>query len=131
MTRFLSPEWLAEAAGADPLPEPASFVLEQVVTGGPDGTVVYRVEVAGSAARVVWPVPDGTTPADLRISVDWPTAAAVAQGRLSTQRALMQGRLRVSGTPDHLAAATDALAGADPVPTALRARTTFGEELAG
>jgi SCP-2 sterol transfer family protein len=77
--------------------------------------------VAGDRSRVVWPVPGDAPPADLRITTDWETAVAVARGELSTQRALMQGRLRVSGSPDRLGAA----ARTDPVPAGVRQSTTF------
>lgn len=126
MARYLSEEWFALVSSA-PLPEPAIVVLEQVVRDTPDGSVAYRVEIGPSGARVAWPVPAGAPPADLRISTDWDTAVSVARGDLSTQRALMQGRLRVSGSPDQLAGATSTLAGLDPVPAGVRENTTFGE----
>lgn len=126
MARYLSAEWFALVSSA-PLAEPAVIVLEQVVRETPDGAVVYRVEIGPSRARIMWPVPADASPADLRITTDWDTAISVAQGDLSTQRALMQGRLRVSGSPDSLAGATSTLAGLDPVPAGVRENTTFGE----
>ena len=127
MPRYLSAEWFALVA-TDPLEEPALMVLEQVVSGTPGGPITYRVEVGANRARVVWPVPDGAAPADLRISTDWQTAVSLARGDLSTQRALMQGRLRIGGSPDRLPDATSALAGLDPIPAAIRETTTFGDE---
>ena len=123
MARYLSAEWFASATAAsgDPLGEAVEMVLEQVVRGAPEGDVFYRVEVAGDRARLVWPVPDGAAPADLRITTDWSTAVAVARGDLSAQRALMQGRLRIKGSPAGLGAPP----GLDPVPAAVRASTTF------
>lgn len=126
MARYLSEEWFALVSSA-PLEEPAIIVLEQVVRGTPAGDVVYRVEVGPARARVVWPVPPDVAAADLRITTDWDTAVSVARGDLSTQRALMQGRLRVSGSPDQLVGATSTLAGFDPVPAGVRENTTFGE----
>ncbi len=125
MARYLSAEWFASAASPQPLRDPVRLVLEQVVRDTPEGTVVYRVEVAGDQARIVWPVPDGAPPADLRISTDWPTAVSVARGDLSTQRALMEGRLRVSGSPDHLGEVSSSLGGVDAVPAEVRTETTF------
>lgn len=125
MARYLSAEWFAAAASPDPLPEPVSLVLEEVVGDTPDGPVLYRVEVAGDRARIVWPVADDAAPADLRITTDWDTAVAVARGDLSTQRALMEGRLRVSGSPGRLGDAAGALAGVDPLPTEVRTATTY------
>ena len=127
MARFLSPEWFAEvAAAAGPTGgEPAEVVLEQVVEGSPEGPTRYRVEISSGRARIVWPVADEAPPADLRITSDWTTAVALARGELSTQTALMQGRLRMSGNPQRLADTAAALEGVDPVPPTVRASTTF------
>ena len=125
MARYLSEEWLASAASTDALPGTVSLVLEEVVRDTPDGTVVYRVEVAGERARIVWPVPDDAGPADLRISTDWATAVSVSRGDLSTQRALMEGRLRVSGSPDRLGNVAAAISGVDALPPELRRDTTY------
>lgn len=124
MARYLSAEWFASAASKEPLAEPG-LVLEEAVRDTPDGTVVYRVEVSGEGARIVWPVPDGARPADLRISTDWSTAVSVASGALSTQRALMEGRLRVSGHPDRLGDVVAALAGVDALAAEVRRDTTY------
>lgn len=126
MAPFLSAQWFAEVtAGGDEPSGPAVAVLEQVVEGTPGGRVTYRVELAEDRSRIVWPVPDGAPGADLRLTSDWPTAVAIAQGRLSTQKALMQGRLRVSGNPGRLAEFTSGLQGMDPVPEAVRQTTTY------
>jgi hypothetical protein len=126
VAQYLSPEWFALVSSA-PLTEPALIVLEQAVGDTPAGPVVYRVEVGSTRSRVVWPVPADAPPADLRITTDWATAVSIARGDLSTQRALMQGRFRVSGSPDQLAGATSTLTGLDPVPATVRDNTSFGE----
>jgi hypothetical protein len=124
MARYLSPEWFAEAT-AGSVGGPATLVLEEVVSDTPGGTIVYRVEVAGDGTRIVWPVPEGAGPADLRISTDWTTAVSVARGDLSAQRALMEGRLRVSGSPVRLGDVATALSGVDALPAAVRGHTTY------
>lgn len=124
MPRFLSAEWLAAAAASPPPVASHLAVLEQRVTGGPDGTVVYRVLAGAAGAAIVWPVPDDAEPPDLRITCDWGTAAAIASGALSTQAALMEGRLKLSGNPSALSG----LAGADAVPAALRAETSYAAD---
>ena len=121
MARYLSAEWFA-SVGTEPLEEAPVVVLEQIVPDTPDGPVTYRVEVGAARARVVWPVPEDAPPAELRITTDWDTAVEVARGELSTQRALMQGRLRVSGHPGRLG--TD-LPAFDPVPAGVREVTSF------
>lgn len=130
MPRFLSAAWFAtvtrsEAEAANRTDAPADLVLEQVVRDTPDGTVVYRVEVASGRSRILWPVPGDAPDPDVRISTDWSTAVAVARGQVSTQQALMQGRLRVGGRPDRVAGAATALTGVDSVPPDVREETTF------
>lgn len=126
MARYLSPEWFEEvrqAAGDDDFSPDA--VLEQVVADGPQGRVVYRVGVAEGRARIMWPVPDDAPDPDLRITCGWPTSVAIATGALSTQRALMEGRLRVSGNPGRLSELAGRTGGLDPVPEDVRRHTTY------
>ena len=142
MARFLSAEWFAEVA-RHPAPAPAEpdagtkagtaageLVLEQVVRNTPDGEVRYRVVVRDGSARLQPPAAattgNGAGPApDLTIACDWPTAVAMARGRLSTQAALMEGRLRVHGNLARLAGRAGGLAGLDPVPDDVRRQTTY------
>ena len=131
MPRFLSAEWFAEVAkagspdgpeGGDPL------VVEQVVEASPDGRITYRVLVWSDRARIVWPVPTDAPAPDLRISCGWETAVAVARGDLSTQRALMNGLLRVKGVPPRGQSPGGPAAvprGLDPVPPSVRAETSY------
>lgn len=126
MAPYLSAEWFAEVSAGEQAPGgPTVAVLEQVVEGTPEGQVTYRVELAEGGARIVWPVPEGAPGPDLRLTADWPTAVAIAQGQLSAQRALMQGRLRVSGDPGRLAELNSELQGLDPVPETVRRATTY------
>jgi hypothetical protein len=141
MPRFLSAEWFDEVesasntgagntgagnTGAGNTDPDGRVVMEQVVTGTPDGEVKYLVVIEGQHARVVRPSPgDIPAEAELTITCDWPTATAIAQGHLSTQRALMQGRLRVRGSPTALQGRGAQLAGLDPIPAAIRKNTTY------
>ena len=119
MARYLSADWFE--AARTPVPSTA-VVLEQVVRDTPDGTIVYRVHAAAGRAAIEWPVPEGAPEPHLRITSDWATAVAVARGELSTQNALMQGKLRVSGNPT---VTVDELAGADALAPEVRQATTF------
>lgn len=123
MARYLSPEWFA-ALPSDPAATPEA-VLEQVVEDTPEGTVTYRVEVAGGAAHVRWPVQAEAPSPDLRVTCSWATATAMARGELSSQQALAEGRLRVKGNLVRVAEVSDLLAGVDPVPATVRATTTY------
>jgi hypothetical protein len=138
VARFLSAAWFDEIestrpGGSDEAANPCNgadpedrLVLRQVVTGTPDGEVSYLVVVDGEQARVERL---GGSPGDgdiqLTITCDWPTATAIAQGLLSTQKALMQGRLRVRGSPTALLARGRQLANIDPVPAEVRRDTTY------
>ncbi|MEZ5183481.1 MAG: SCP2 sterol-binding domain-containing protein [Acidimicrobiales bacterium] len=101
MVAFLSDEWVraldrAEAADDDLRARCAdlSLVIEQEVTDGPDGPVRFHVVLDhGTAAVRPGPAPHPT----IRFSQDHETAADIARGRGSAQRAFMTGRLRVGG----------------------------------
>jgi len=147
VARFLSQAWFDEVENSDTGDHGADgpgraaypedhLVLEQIVTGTPDGEIRYLVLVAGGRARVkrgrVLAGQDGGEDtggegagAQLTITCDWPTASAIAQGRLSTQRALMQGRLRVRGSPAPLLGRNIQLARLDPIPPEVRKNTTY------
>jgi hypothetical protein len=159
VARFLSEAWFDEVEsshngdhGAEGSGRASGhedhLVLEQIVTGTPEGQVSYLVVVAGGRARVERRrVPPGVEGAGgdradadragadradadragvrLTITCDWPTATAIAQGRLSTQRALMQGRLRVRGNSSALLGRNIQLANLDPVPPEVRKNTTY------
>lgn len=130
MARYLSEEWFRQLGAAEPdgqaeAPVPAgrALVLQHVVTGAPEGDVCYHVRVVGGTATVAQG--RARTP-DVTFSEDYATAAAVARGQLSAPAALMAGRIRVRGDLATLMAHQDTLlAGADPVPPAVRSTTTY------
>lgn len=131
MARFLSAAWFDELEesrreagepGGGAEGEAAEAVIEQVVTGAPEGEVRYQVVTAGRGLRVRHPA-EGAAP--LTFTSDYATAASIARGELSTQTALLDGRLRVSGTASGLAERIDELTEIDLVPAGLRATTTF------
>ncbi len=111
--RFLSPEWLARlgaaTASATASASPAiGLSVHQRVTGGPDGDVEYVLRVGGGGVHFE-PGPL-TAPADVELTTDYATAAAISQGRLSPASAFAGGRLRVSGAISALVAHQEALA---------------------
>ena len=137
MARVLSPDWFDEIVrGTQPVcdapgTDDCDLVLEQVVRDTPDGEVRYRVVVTSGRAYIERPssggagTESGTLPPDLRITCDWATAGAMAQGLLSAQAALLEGRLRVKGDLARLSGRAADLAGLDPVPDAVRRQTTY------
>jgi hypothetical protein len=130
--RYLSPEWMAAAgravAGDDRLRAAlagVALVVEQRVTGGPDGEVVWHVAI-GPDGVALRPGPAGADrPADLRLTTDYATAAAVAAGTVGAQRAFVEGRLRVGGDLSLLLAHQRALAAVDDALAPVRAGTTY------
>ncbi len=101
---FLSDEWLSslarryESAVGD-RGRPA-LVIQQVVTGTPDGEVAYVVHLGPEGVRTSRGRIDH---ADLAFTQDLATAVAIHRGEISAQSAFMAGRLRISGDLDLLA----------------------------
>lgn len=151
MVRYLSPEWLARlpevgqeggtdaessaggrgtgaeggtASGGLPggAPPVAPFTVRHVVQHTPDGDASYDLRVSDGQVRLHQA---GAAPADLTFTTDYPTATAIAAGKLSTDAALAAGRLRVSGDLRALARLTTTIGGVDPLPADLRADTEF------
>ena len=134
MARFLSAAWfddLAEHAEGRPekIVEGGEWVVEQVVTGTPEGAVRYQVAGGRSSVDVRLVEPprqqDQAPTTHLTFTSDYQTAAAIARGELSTQAALLEGRIRVSGDLASLTDHLERLAGVDLVPAPVRASTTY------
>jgi hypothetical protein len=126
---FLSPAWIdaldRALAACDGLRDLAPLEIEQVVRGVPgSGTVRYRVCVGPSGGRAR-PAGSAARPFDLRLTTDYATAAAIAQGRENAQSALAAGRLRLGGDVDVLTTVAETFARLDDATRALRAATTF------
>jgi putative sterol carrier protein len=110
------------------------LVIEVNVAGGPeapaagaqDGTapVCYQVALWAEGARVLYG-PEGNLEADVRLSVDYQTLAAVASGVMPPLEAMFSGRARIAGGTTALSAHQSALEPLDLVPAAVRASTTF------
>jgi hypothetical protein len=123
MARFLSGRWLEEAEAAGPEPgADVELVLQQVVTGTPDGDICYQVLITGSGATLRR---GASLKPDMTFTSDYATASAIAQGRLSVQSALTEGLIRVGGNTSRLARKDARLAGVDPLPPALRESTSY------
>jgi hypothetical protein len=100
--RHLSPEWLRaadDAVAAITVDPTTAVVIEQRVTDGPDGDVVYRVVVGDGRCRIV---AGDDPPADVSITTPWGLADSIAHGTVSAQQAFLQGEIRVSGDPSVL-----------------------------
>ena len=127
--RYLSLEWIdalsGEVAASEELRAAAggqSIGVTQAVKSGPEGDVVYHLQVADGqvsfGAGNAWPE-------DVRMEQDWTTAVAVATGQLNAQEAFLTGRVRLSGDQQKLIAAQPIFAALDVVFGAVRARTEY------
>ena len=93
--RYLSLEWLdaltAEVAASSELQDLAThhtIGVTQVVTDGPEGTVVYHLQVGDGAARFG---AGAAFPEDVRMEQTWETAIGVATGTLERAGGVHQG----------------------------------------
>ncbi len=130
MVRFLSREWVdaLDRAVADaelgPRPGDAASALTMEIEHDVDGWR-YHLEVNDGKVRFCpGPAPHAT----VRFCADRATAAAIARGTLSAQRAFMGGHLRVAGDVAALSRAQPVFAALDDVFAAVRAATDFGED---
>lgn len=129
MVRYLSLEWidaLAEQLGASPglatLADTVDVGVTQVVTDGPEGDVVYHLQVGGGTATLG---PGAAWPEHVRLEQDWDTAVAVATGTLNAQDAFIGGRIRLTGDQQKLIEAQPVFKELDAVFTDVRQRTEY------
>jgi putative sterol carrier protein len=124
VARFLSEAWfdavISHTDQVDGANEP-SLMLQQIVTGTPDGEVRYGVRVAGQHVAVVR---GHVKDPDVTFTEDYSTAAEIARGEVSAQAALLAGRIRVTGNLATLTTRPGAAAD-DLIPPAVRAATTY------
>jgi len=127
--RYLSLEWLdaltAGVAASEELQALArehSIGVTQVVTDGPEGTVVYHLQVADGRASFG---PGEALPQDVRMQQTWETAVGIATGRLNAQEAFIKGRLRYEGDQDLLVRSMAVFAALDAVFRSVAERTEY------
>jgi putative sterol carrier protein len=127
--RYLSLDWIdaltREVAESDELAALAAdhaIGVTQVITGGPEGDVIYHLQVAGGAATF------GAGPAapeDVRIQEDWETAVAVATGSLNAQEAFIKGRILLTGDQQKLMDSAPVFSALDAIFSKVRADTDY------
>lgn len=127
--RYLSLEWLdaltAEVAASVDLQALAhqhTIGVTQVVTDGPEGTVIYHLQVGEGTARFG---AGQAFPEDVRMEQGWDTAIGVATGSLNAQEAFIKGRIRLTGSQQKLMESQPVFAALDVVFRAVRDRTTY------
>ena len=129
MIRYLSLEWLDALTGEvdanaalQSLADNHSIGVTQVVTGGPEGTIVYHLQVGDGAARFGAGAAD---PEDVRMEQTWDTAVGVATGELNAQEAFIKGRILLTGSQQRLVDAQPVFGALDMVFANVRERTEY------
>ena len=129
MVRYLSLDWIREltreVADSEQMAAVAanhSIVVTQVVSDGPEGSVVYHLQVRDGDARFGAGPAD---PEDVRMEQDWDTAVAVATGELNAQEAFINGRIRLYGDQQLLLDAQPVFGALDAVFGAVRDQTEY------
>lgn len=127
--RYLSLEWIealsqeiAATGALDDLANEHTIGVTQVIIDGPEGTVIYHLQVGDGSATF------GTGPAypeDVRMEQDWETAVAVATDKLSAQEAFLRGRVRLTGNQQKLLEAQPVFGALNQVFLAVRERTDY------
>lgn len=127
--RYLSLDWIDElttvVAGDEELQRLADdhrIGVTQVVSGGPEGEVVYHLQVGDGDARFG---PGAADPEDVRMEQSWDTAVAVATGELNAQEAFVNGHIRLFGDQQKLLDAQPVFGALDAVFAEVRRRTDY------
>ena len=129
MVRYLSLDWIdavaANVATNDRLGDLADgheIGFTQVVSDGPEGDVVYHLQVGDGR------IDFATGPADpehVRMEQSWDTAVAVATGELNAQEAFVNGHIRLFGDQQRLLDSQSVFGALDSVFSAVRDQTVY------
>ncbi len=127
--RYLSLAWIREltreVADSETMSELAdehTIGVTQVVTDGPEGTVIYHLQVGdGEASFGAGPA----DPEDIRMQQDWATAVAVATGAQNAQEAFITGKIVLSGDHQRLMDSQPVFGALDSIFTSVRTRTSY------
>lgn len=101
MARFMSAEWVGEvqkALGASDAvsgaTKSAKAVVQQIITGGPDGEIKYFIKIDAGQVEVGLGEAEG---AAFVLTSDYETAAKINRGESNGQAAMMAGKLKFKG----------------------------------
>ena len=129
MIRYLSLEWLEALTGEvnanaalQRMAAQHSIGVTQVVTGGPEGDVVYHLQVGDGAARFG---AGAAEPEDVRMEQTWDTAVGVATGALNALEAFIKGRILLTGSQQKLVEAQPVFGALDTVFATVREHTEY------
>jgi len=96
--------------------------VTQVVNAGPEGDVIYHLQVGDGAASFGAGPAD---PEDVRMQQDWATAVAVATGGMNAQEAFITGKILLFGDQQALMGAQPVFGALDSIFSTVRERTRY------
>ena len=129
MVRYLSLDWIDaiatnvatnEQLGA--LADEHEIGFTQVVSDGPEGEVIYHLQVGDGRIDFAAGPAD---PEHVRMEQTWETAVAVATGSLNAQEAFVNGHIRLYGDQQRLLDAQPVFGALDSVFSAVREQTKY------
>lgn len=117
--RYLSLNWIeaigiraAENAHLQSLGSTLNIGITQMVSDGPEDTVLYHLQVKDNVVTF------GAGPADpehVRLEQEWETAVAVATGEMAAEDAFITGAIRIGGDAQMLLHSQEIFAALDPI----------------
>ena len=127
--RYLSLEWIeamqAEVAASESLATLAqsmSIGVTQVVTDGPEGTIVYHLQVGdGIASFGPGPAPQE----DVRMEQSWASSVDIATEKVPAQELFIKGLVQVSGDTQRIVDCAPVFGALDSAFTAVRSNTEY------
>jgi putative sterol carrier protein len=129
MVRYLSLDWIdavaTNVATNEQLGELADeheIGFTQVVSDGPEGEVIYHLQVGDGRIDFAAGPAD---PEHVRMEQTWETAVAVATGSLNAQEAFVNGHIRLYGDQQRLLDAQPVFGALDSVFSAVREQTKY------
>jgi len=127
--RYLSLEWIesmqSEVAASESLAALAhthTIGVTQVITDGPEGTVLYHLQVGDGVASFG---PGAAPQEHVRMEQTWDTAVSVATEQAPAQEFFIKGLIRVSGDPQRLIDCAPVFGALDSVFSAVRNNTEY------
>lgn len=129
MVRYLSLDWIDAVAAnvatnerLGELAEQHEIGFTQVVSDGPEGDVIYHLQVGDGRIDFASGPAD---PEHVRMEQTWDTAVAVATGALNAQEAFVNGHIRLHGDQQRLLDAQPVFGALDSVFSAVREQTSY------